>query len=66
MALMVLTKLPTEEDLDAAGVAPNAFLNAFNKHAVSPFIAEVKSIGNYVMLDEYGIRKADWFQCFEV
>jgi hypothetical protein len=65
MALMVLVRLPTETELDAAGVEPHTFLDAFNKHAVSPFAAKVKKSGDYAVLDKWNIRKADWFRLVE-
>lgn len=65
MALMVLVRLPNESELDAAGVEPHTFLDAFNKNAVSPFAAVVKKDGEYAILDEWSIRKADWFEMVE-
>lgn len=62
MALMVLLRLPTETEMDAAGVEPHTFLDAFNKHSVSPFIAKIKKSGDYIDLDGWKLKKADWFQ----
>lgn len=42
MALMVIVRLPTERDLELTNMEAHTFLDAFNKHAVSPFVAKVK------------------------
>ncbi len=66
MALMVLLRLPTAEDLEAAGgVEAHFFLESFNKSAVSPFIARVNNEDGSVILDELYIKHSDWFEVIE-
>ena len=62
MALMVLKRLPTEDELEeTGGMEAHAFLNAFYKMAVSGFIANVEDKGDSVTLDGWSISKADWY-----
>lgn len=62
---MVLLRLPTEVELDKAGVEAHTFLDAFNKNAESPFISKVKKKGHCVVLDEWDVINADWFNVVE-
>lgn len=65
MALMVLKRLPTEAELEKTSVEPHAFLTAFHNMHVSDFVADVEDMGDYVLLDEWRIQKADWFAVVE-
>jgi hypothetical protein len=64
MALMELLRLPTEDDLanDPMDVELHSFVEAFNRNAVSPFVAKVKNKGHCVELDGWTITNADWFR----
>ena len=71
MALMVLKRLPTDQELSQnAGNEAHAFLDAFNNKSVSGFIAEVdvelNVDGNKVIdLDGWRFSQADWFSLVE-
>lgn len=66
MALMVLLRLPTEEDLESCGgVEAHTFLEAFNNAAVSPFTARVGIEDGCIDLDGWKIRASDWFEVIE-
>jgi hypothetical protein len=65
MALMVLLRLPTEEELHSTTMEAHTFMEAFNKHAVSAFTARVEDKGDHVLLDEWQIAKGKWFDVVE-
>lgn len=65
MTLMILLRLPTEDELDRTNVEAHTFLEAFNKNTVSPFIAKVKNKGNCVELDGWDVINADWFKVID-
>jgi len=61
-ALMLLTRLPTEAELEATGgMEAHAFLNSFNNMAESGFRAHVVDKGDHVILDGWSIPKMDWY-----
>lgn len=61
MALMILNRLPTEQELDAVQVSLESFVEAFHANHVRGFIANVEDEGDQVVLGGYKIPKADWF-----
>lgn len=61
MALMILSRLPTEGELDAEGVSLESFVEVFQANHVQGFIARVKDLGDRVDIGGYRIAKADWF-----
>lgn len=62
MALMILLRLPTERELERAGVEAHTFLDEFNKSAVAPFVAKVQSGDQCAILNEWRIANSDWFR----
>lgn len=65
MALMVLVRLPTESELESTSMEAHTFLDTFNKHAVSPFVAKVNMQDGCAELDGWLIGTADWFQLID-
>lgn len=61
MALMKLTRLPTESELDRQSMDFEGFYQAFISKTVEPFTAKVETRGNKVDLGGYSISMADWF-----
>ncbi|PKH02183.1 hypothetical protein CXF72_12845 [Psychromonas sp. MB-3u-54] len=61
MALMVLRRFPTKEELNSTTMEVHTFIEAFNKHAVSDFTARVEDKGDHVLLDKWQITKGEWF-----
>jgi ribosomal protein L25 (general stress protein Ctc) len=61
MALMVLRRFPTKEELHSTAMEAHTFIEAFNKHAISAFTARVEDKGDHVLLDKLQIAKGEWF-----
>lgn len=61
MALMILKRLPNEDELEQRTVEAHSFLNAFSENQVAPFVAKVKKTSSGVKLGDWLIDEADWF-----
>ncbi|PIB15126.1 hypothetical protein [Vibrio rotiferianus] len=67
MALMILKRLPTEKELDECSLDYLYFSEDFNRRVSSnsPFEAFVKDCGDFIMLGDWSIGKADWFEVID-
>lgn len=65
MARMIITRLPSNQDLEEHELEAESFLEAFNKQAISPFTAEVEITDDgRIELDGWSLipEDADWFK----
>ena len=61
MDLMILNRLPTQEELDQDHIELESFIDSFQANHVHGFIARIKDRGDSVDLDGFNITKGDWF-----
>ncbi|CAI1069667.1 Uncharacterised protein [Serratia fonticola] len=66
MALLLLKRLPTEEELDqeCSGLEAHSFLEAFNNSLVSGFSAKIGYDDKVINLDgwQWIHEKSDWYE----
>jgi hypothetical protein len=61
MALMILKRLPTEQEVENLTIEVHSFLNEFNENSIAPFVAKVRLEGETIWLNQWRFGKADWF-----
>lgn len=65
MALMILLRLPTQDDLDEFQIDLESFYQDFITNSAGPFTATVQVKNGDVDLAGYKIAKRDWFNVVE-